>query len=74
MRKLWLGRYVSLSSVYHSLDPRAKLLMMILNIMMIIFITNWVQLLFAGCFIVIFLYLQLFKKAYMIRQFFKSTF
>lgn len=45
MRKLWLGRYVSLSSVYHSLDPRAKLLMMILNIMMIIFITNWVQLL-----------------------------
>lgn len=68
MRKLWLGRYVSLSSVYHSLDPRAKLLMMILNIMMIIFITNWVQLLFAGCFIVIFLYLSKIPISFYLRQ------
>ena len=32
MKKLWLGRYISVPSFYHSLDSRAKLLMMVLNI------------------------------------------
>ena len=40
MKKLWLGRYISVPSFYHSLDSRAKLLMMVLNIIMMICISR----------------------------------
>ena len=58
MKKLWLGRYISVPSFYHSLDSRAKLLMMVLNIIMMICISRWTQLLLAACLIFIFLYLS----------------
>ena len=40
MKKLWFGRYISVPSFYHSLDSRAKLLMMVLNIIMMICISR----------------------------------
>ena len=58
MKKLWLGRYISVPSFYHSLDSRAKLLMMVLNIIMMICISRWIQLLLAACLIFMFLYLS----------------
>lgn len=44
MKKLWLGRYISITSLYHQLDPRAKIIVMFLNVLMVIMISNWFQL------------------------------
>lgn len=68
MRKLWLGRYISIPSFYHSLDPRVKLLMMLINIIMIIFISTWPQLLVAICFTFIFLYLSKISLLFYMKQ------
>ena len=68
MRKLWLGRYISIPSFYHSLDPRAKLLMMMINIIMIICISTWPQLLVAICFTFTFLYLSKISFLFYMKQ------
>lgn len=68
MKKLWLGRYISVPSFYHSLDSRAKLLMMVLNIIMMICISRWTQLLLAACLIFIFLYLSKIPFSFYLKQ------
>lgn len=68
MKKLWLGRYISIPSFYHSLDPRVKLLMMMINILMMIFISTWSQLLIAACLILIFLYLSQISVSFYLKQ------
>ena len=42
------------SSFYHSLDSHAKLLMMVLNIIMMICISRWIQLLLAAFYVMFF--------------------
>ena len=68
MKKLWLGRYISVPSFYHSLDSRAKLLMMVLNIIMMICISRWIQLLLAACLIFMFLYLSKIPFSFYLKQ------
>ncbi len=68
MKKLWLGRYISVPSFYHLLDPRVKLLMMVLNILMMIFISTWSQLLIATCLTLIFLYLSKIPFSFYLKQ------
>lgn len=68
MKKLWLGRYISVSSFYHSLDPRVKLLMMILNIIMMIFISTWSQLLLAISLTIIFIFLSKIPLSFYMKQ------
>ena len=55
MKKLWLGRYIPTSSSYHNLDPRAKIIIMFLNVLMIIMISSWTQLLIGFLFMICFL-------------------
>ncbi|MGL4337486.1 MAG: energy-coupling factor transporter transmembrane component T family protein [Turicibacter sp.] len=46
--KIWLGRYIGVHSTYHHLDPRSKLLMIFVNVVMIMFISTWAQLAIAA--------------------------
>lgn len=42
MREVALGQYYPVKSVVHRLDPRIKLIMMVLYIVMIFFITTFI--------------------------------
>ncbi|HAX72826.1 MAG TPA: energy-coupling factor transporter transmembrane protein EcfT [Firmicutes bacterium] len=55
--KVWLGRYIGVESTYHALDPRSKLLMILVNVLMIMFISTWAQLVLAAVFVVICLFM-----------------
>ena len=68
MKKLWLGRYISIPSFYHSLDPRVKLLMMVLNIIMIIFISTWSKLLLAISLTILCIFLSKIPLSFYVKQ------
>ncbi len=68
MKKLWLGRYIDGSSVYHAFDPRSKLVMMVLNLLMIICTVNWEQLLCVTLFTFSLLYLSKIPFSFYLRQ------
>ena len=55
MKKLWLGRYIPTHSIYHNLDPRTKIMIMFLNVIMVIMISSWSQLFIGVLFMVGFL-------------------
>ena len=68
MKKLWLGIYISIPSFYHSLDPRVKLLMMVLNIIMIIFISTWSKLLLAISLTILCIFLSKIPLSFYVKQ------
>ena len=68
MKKLWLGRYIDGSSVYHAFDPRSKLVMMVLNLLMIICTVNWEQLLCVTLFTFSLLCLSKIPFSFYLRQ------
>lgn len=68
MKKLWLGRYIPTHSIYHSLDPRAKIIIMFLNVMMIIMISSWDQLFVGFLFMLCFLLLSKISLKFYLKQ------
>lgn len=68
MKKLWLGRYVSTSSLYHQLDPRAKIIIMFLNVLMVIMISNWFQLGIALLLMIILLQMSRISLKFYLKQ------
>lgn len=68
MKKLWLGRYVSTSSTYHHLDPRAKIIIMFINVLMIIMISSWTQLLLGVGLIICFLLMSRIPLKFYLKQ------
>ena len=68
MKKLWLGRYIPTSASYHNLDPRAKIIIMFLNVLMIIMISSWTQLLIGFLFMICFLLMSNIPLKFYLKQ------
>lgn len=68
MKKLWLGRYVSIPSAYHQLDPRAKIIIMLINVLMIIMISSWTQLLIGVTLMICFILMSRISLKFYLKQ------
>ena len=56
------------SSSYHNLDPRAKIIIMFLNVLMIIMISSWTQLLIGFLFMICFLLMSNIPLKFYLKQ------